>query len=61
MLGLVPVRETAPRLLTLAMKPIWRRQLELVRVAAAMSGKVVAMPLCKGMGNGVGSASEEWF
>ena len=41
--GLVPVRETAPRLLTFAMKPFRRRQLELVRVAAAMSGKEAAM------------------
>jgi len=42
-LGLVPVRETAPRLLTLAMKPFGRRQLDSERVAAAMSGKVEAM------------------
>ena len=41
--GLVPVRETAPRLLTFAMKPFGRRQLESVRVAAAMSGKEAAM------------------
>jgi len=42
-LGLVPVRETAPRLLTFAMKPFSSRQLESVRVAAAMSGKEAAM------------------
>jgi len=43
MLGLVPVRERATRLLTFAMKPFGRRQLDSVRVAAAMSGKEAAM------------------
>ena len=43
MLGLVPVRETAPELLTFAMKSLRSRQLESVRVAAARSGKVTAM------------------
>jgi len=37
------VRETGPRLLTLAMKPFESRQLDSVRVAAAMSGKEAAM------------------
>jgi len=41
--GLVPVRETVPRLLTFAMKLFGRRQLESVRVAAAMSGNEAAM------------------
>jgi len=39
-LGLVPVRETAPQLLTFTMNSLGRRQLQLVRVAAAISGKV---------------------
>ena len=43
MLGLVPVREMTPRLLTLAMKPFGRRQLDSERVAAAMSKKMEAM------------------
>jgi len=41
--GLVPVRETAPGLLTFAMKNFGRRELESVRVAAALSGKGVAI------------------
>jgi len=44
-LGLVPVRETAPPLLTFAMKPLGRRPLESVRVEATLSGRVAAM-LC---------------
>ena len=50
---MVPVGETAPRLLTLAMKPFGRRQLDSVRVAAAMSGQEVAM--CWGRAWGAGS------
>jgi len=42
-LGLVPVMETGPLLLTFAMKPFGRRELESVRVAACMSGKEAAM------------------
>ena len=42
-MGLVPVRVTVPRLLTFAIKPFRRGQLDWVRVAAAMSGKVAAM------------------
>jgi len=42
-LGLVPVREMVPQLLTFAMKPLGRRQLDSVSVAAAMSEKVAAM------------------
>ena len=42
-LGLVPLKETAPGLLTFAMKPFGRRQLDSVRVAATILGKVVAM------------------
>ena len=40
---MVPVRETAPRLLAFVMKPIGRSQLGSVRVAAAMSGKEAAV------------------
>jgi len=47
---LVPFRETAPRLLTFAMKPFGRRQLESVRVAAAMSGKEAAMRWARAWG-----------
>ena len=42
-LGLVPVRETAPRSLTFAMKPLGRRQFDSVRMLVAMSEKVAAM------------------
>jgi len=52
-LALVPVRETAPRLLTFAMKPFGRRQLESVRVAAAMFGKEVAMSWARAWGAGL--------
>jgi len=52
-LGLVPVRETAPGLLTFAMKPFGRRQLESVRVAAAMSGKEAAMRWAREWGAGL--------
>jgi len=52
-LGLVPVRGTAPRLLTFAMKPFGRRQLESVRVAAAMSGKEAAMRWASAWGAGL--------
>jgi len=51
-LGSVPVRETAPLLLTLAMKPLGRRQLESERVAAAMSGKAVIMRCARACGAG---------
>jgi len=50
--GLVPVRETAPPLLTLRMKPFGRRQLDSERVVAAMSGKVEAMPCARACGSG---------
>ena len=53
MLGFVPVMEKAPRLLTFAMKPYGRRQLDSVRVAAAMSEKEAAM--CCARAGGVGS------
>jgi len=52
-LGLVPVWDTAPRLLPFAMKPIGRRQLESVRVAAAMSGKEAAMSWARAWGAGL--------
>ena len=52
-LGLVPVRETTPRLLTFAMKPFGSRQLESVRVAAAMSGKKAAMRMARAWGSGL--------
>jgi len=52
-LGLVPVRETAPRLLPLAMKPWGRRQLDSERVAAAISGKVEAMRWARAWGAGL--------
>jgi len=51
-LGLVPVRETAPLLLTFAKKPFGSRQLESVRVAAAMSGKEAAMHWARAWGAG---------
>jgi len=41
--SLVHVRDTAPRLLTFAIKPFGRRELDSVRVAAVMSGKGAAM------------------
>ena len=53
MLGLVPVRETASRLLTFAMKPFGRRPLDSVRVAAAMSGKEAAMRWAMAWGAGL--------
>jgi len=52
-LGLVPVRETAPRLLTLAMKPFGRRQLDSERMAAAIFGKVEAMRWARAWGAGL--------
>jgi len=52
-LGLVPVRETAPLLLTFAMKPFCSRQLESVRVAAAISGKEAAMRWARAWGAGL--------
>ena len=48
----MPVSETAPLLLTLAMKPLGRRQLESVRVAAAMSGKLADMRCARVCGAG---------
>jgi len=42
-LGSVLVRETAPRFLTLAMKPVGRKQFESVRVAAAIWEKAAVM------------------
>jgi len=52
-LGLVPMRKTVPRLLTFAMKPFGRRQLDSVRVAAAMSGKEVAIHWARAWGAGL--------
>jgi len=52
-LVLVPLRDTAPRLLTFAMKPFGRRQLESVRVAAALSGKEAAMGWARAWGAGL--------
>jgi len=52
-LGLVPVRDTAPLLLTFAMKPFGSRQLESVRAAAAVSGKEAAMPWARAWGAGL--------
>jgi len=52
-LGLVPVRETAPRWLTFAMKPFARRQLDSVSVAAAMSGKEAAIRWARAWGAGL--------
>jgi len=52
-LGLVPVRETVPLLLTFAMKPFGSRQLESVRVSAAMSGKEAAMRWARVLGAGL--------
>jgi len=51
-LGFVPVRETPPQLLILAMKPFGRRQLDSVRVAAAMSGEEAAMRWARAWGAG---------
>ena len=50
---LVPVREMASRLLTFAIKPFGRRQLDSVRVAAAMSGKEAAMGWARTWGGGL--------
>jgi len=52
-LGLVPVRETVPRLLTFAINTFWRRQLESVRVAAAISGYEAAMRWVRAWGAGL--------
>ena len=52
-LGLVPVRETVPRLLTFAMNPFGRRQLQSVRVAAAISGNEAAMGWARAWGAGL--------
>ena len=52
MLGLVAVRETPPRLLTFGIKPLGRRHLESVRVAAARSGKVGSMHCARAWGTG---------
>ena len=52
-LRLVPVSERAPRFLPFAMKPFGRRQLESVRVAAAMSGKEAAMRWTRAWGVGL--------
>ena len=60
-LGLVPVRETAPLLLTLAMKPFGSRQLESVRVAAAMSGKEAAMRWARAWGAGLDLGAKNRF
>ena len=49
----MPVRDTAPLSLTLALKPLGRRQLDSVRVAATMSGKVLVMRAAWGWGKGV--------
>jgi len=57
--GLVPVRETAPRLLTFAMKHFRRRQLDSVRVAAAMSGKEEAMRCARAWGAGLDLAAKK--
>ena len=46
------MRKTAPRLLTLAMKALGRRQLESVREAAAMAGKAAALRSARACGAG---------
>ena len=51
-LGSVPVRQTAPPLLTFAMKPFRRRQWDSVRVAAALSWKEAAMSCASACGAG---------
>ena len=56
---MVPVRETAPWLLTFAMQPFGRRQLDLVRVAVAMSGKEVAMRCARAWGVGLDLAVKQ--
>jgi len=50
---LVPVRDTAPRLLTFAMNPFGRMDLESVRVAAVMSGNEAAMRWARAWGAGL--------
>ena len=52
-LGLVPVSQTAHLLFTFAIKPFGLRQLESVRVAAAMSGKEAAMRWARAWGAGL--------
>ena len=47
------MRETAARLLTVAMKPFGRRHLDSERVAAAISGKVEAMCWARAWGAGL--------
>ena len=58
-LGLVPVRETAPRLLTLVIQPFGIRQLESVRVATAISGNEAAMCCARAWGARFASGGEE--
>ena len=53
MRGSVPVRDTAPLSLTLTLKPLGRRLLDSVRVAATTSGKVLVMRAAWGWGKGV--------
>jgi len=58
-LGSVPVRETAPLFWTLATKRLGRRQLESVRVAAAMSGKAAVMRCARAWGAGSALAAKK--
>jgi len=51
----------SPQLLTLAMKPFGRRELESVRVAAAMSGKEAAMRCATPWGAGLVLAAKKRF
>ena len=49
----MPVRDTAPLSLTFALTPLGRRQLDSVRVAVTMSGKVLVMRAAWGWDKGV--------
>ena len=51
--------ETAPRVLTLAIKLLGRRQLESVRVVAAMSGKAAVMHCVRVCGAGSDLAAKK--
>ena len=57
-LGLVSVRERAPLLLKIVIKPFGRTQLDSVRVAAARAGKVAAVG-CAGASWGVVDSCSE--
>ena len=55
----MPVRDTAPLSLTLALKPLGRRQLDSVRVVVTISGKVLVMRAARAWGMAVALIAEK--